>query len=164
MSKNKRGFTLIEIIVVIAVIAVLTGIVVPVVGKILEEAKVSKAKTDVDTLSKAILSLYKDTAFWPNSLDITTLSAWNSGANGLLSNATGRLRYPDWKGPYLVRRVTNDPWGSPYRYRGGGRTGQSRTRIGDRRIQCYGPNRANNSASTYNRRQSGGDDIIHFFN
>jgi len=72
MSQNfKRGFTLIEIIVVIAVIATLASILTPVIVKYLEDSKISRAVSDVKIIGAAIGDFYKDNAKWPIFIDPT---------------------------------------------------------------------------------------------
>ena len=61
----KRGFTLIEVVVVLAVVAILGAILFPVVTKNIEDARVSKAKSDTKTIAEAMLKARKDMGFWP---------------------------------------------------------------------------------------------------
>jgi prepilin-type N-terminal cleavage/methylation domain-containing protein len=67
----RRGFTLIEMIVVIAVIAVLASIITPIIAKYLEDSKLSRAVSDVKMISAAIGDFYKDNARWPIFIDPT---------------------------------------------------------------------------------------------
>lgn len=132
--REEKGFTLIEVIVVAAIIAVLAGIIVPLVFKEVDEAKISKAKADVKTIQTAIMMFYKDTKKWPWYVNeggelkdsVTVLiSDGNLPANfqdncdtrtqsnireHLVQNSIG---YNDWKGPYLSD-ITTDPWGNAY--------------------------------------------------
>ncbi len=80
--RNHKGFTLIEIIVVIAVIAILAAILAPQIAKYIKDAKVSKARADVNTIAAAIGDFYKDTGRWPtanNATGTTGTSKTNDG-------------------------------------------------------------------------------------
>lgn len=142
-SPGSRGFTLIEVIVILAVIAVLVAILTPTVLKYIEEARLSRALEDVRVISAAINDLIKDTGKYPgNMLDQTppantflcgpgTLAggaAWGTSttceslSNHLVTNDPGVTggtdNYPSsgkfrWKGPYL-NGLQEDPWGNAY--------------------------------------------------
>ena len=60
--RGNRGFTLIEVIVVAAIIAILAGILVPMIFNQIDEAKKTRAQADCKTISTAILMFRKDTA------------------------------------------------------------------------------------------------------
>ncbi len=61
----KRGFTLIEMVVVLAVIAILAAILIPAVEKNIEDAKIARANNEVQVIAAAMTSFYKDTGRWP---------------------------------------------------------------------------------------------------
>lgn len=63
--RGNRGFTLIEVIVVAAIIAILAGVLVPMIFNQIDEAKLSRAKADCKTISGAIMVFRKDTGKWP---------------------------------------------------------------------------------------------------
>jgi len=87
--RNAKGFTLIEIIVVIAVIAILAAILAPQIAKHIRDAKVAKARADVNTIAAAIGDFYKDTGRWPtanNASGTTGTSKSNPGIYVLSSN------------------------------------------------------------------------------
>ncbi len=66
MNKNKRkGFTLIEIIVVIACIALLAGILAPLVFKNIEDARIAKARSDIKAIAAGMTQFYSDVGSWP---------------------------------------------------------------------------------------------------
>ena len=105
--KNQRGFTLIEIMVVVVILGILAAVVVPRFLSRPDEAKVTKAKVDIKSLEEA-LGLYKlDNGFYPST---------DQGLKALVEKPeTGRIpdKYPE--GGYL-KKVPADPWGNPYVY------------------------------------------------
>lgn len=128
--REEKGFTLIEVIVVAAIIAVLAGIIVPLVFKEVDESKISKAKADVKSIQTAIMMFYKDTQMWPNLIsgggNATLLRTEGNIPNDPDGNfdisSSSRIRehliensigYPKWKGPYLTE-ANPDPWGNAY--------------------------------------------------
>ena len=76
--KKQEGFTLIEAAVAIAVVAILSGIIVPLVVKNINDAKIARAKNDVAVIAAAVASQYKDTAIRPVAAAGAT-SVWVSG-------------------------------------------------------------------------------------
>ncbi len=94
MNKRKRdGFTLIEIIVVIACIALLAGIIAPLAFKNIEDAKKSAAEADVKAIASAMMQFNKDLGFWP-----TMDAAGNINSIPILfSTADGQT--PQWPDP-----------------------------------------------------------------
>lgn len=128
MSSHRRGFTLIEMIVVVAIIVALAGILVPVVTNELEDAKVADARATVNRIATAITQHIKDTSFPPTGKNgkfsfhylysTGTTPAGNkfaSGASTSLENFLAKNKYGTngWKGPYL-QELGADPWGSRY--------------------------------------------------
>jgi general secretion pathway protein G len=103
--RAQRGFTLIEILVVIAILATLaTAVVVTVSGKP-DEAKVARAKADISAFETALETLRLDMGRYPDEDE------------GLMA----LVRRPEsedgekWRGPY-IKRLEKDPWGNPYIY------------------------------------------------
>lgn len=107
----KKGFTLIELLVVILILAILAALIVPrLIGRT-DDAKVSKAKSDVSELQSVISQYRLDTGSYPST---------ESGLNALRvqpSDAEG------WKGPYLNKDIPLDPWNHEYIYEFPGRNG-----------------------------------------
>jgi prepilin-type N-terminal cleavage/methylation domain-containing protein len=134
MTQDRRGFTLIELTVVLAVIVTLALVLTPSIVNFINDARVSRARADVQTLSQAITQFYKDTGFFPqwttansggpglavNKIDllvsggniptVTTPNGWTTGTTDpfedqLVSNAPG----------YAPRTATSAfGWNGPY--------------------------------------------------
>jgi general secretion pathway protein G len=114
-GRGTSGFTLVEIVVVIGVIGVLIAIAVPVMLRARTNARIQRAKVEVEMIAAAVRQLAWDTGRWPGGATRTTpqiIEVWDlsTGAAGLLSNDG---RFPNWKGPYIPE-VINDPWGNKY--------------------------------------------------
>ena len=103
---GERGFTLVEILVVITIIALIMSLVGPRVLNYLTESKVKAAKIQMQSFSSALDLLYLDTGRYPSS------------AEGLAVLVKPTSAMAGWNGPYLKGgNVPNDPWGKPYLYR-----------------------------------------------
>jgi general secretion pathway protein G len=107
------GYTLMELLVVLAILGFLAAIATPMVLHYLDTAKVSTAKTEVSNIS-AGLDLFK--------YDVGRYPTTEEGLKALLAAPTG---VENWNGPYVKK--TNDlvdPWGRPYNYESPGRHGE----------------------------------------
>lgn len=104
---RERGFTLIEIMVVVVILGLLATLVLPrVIGR-QEEAFVAKAKSDISALSAAI-KLYK--------LDNFNYPSTEQGLEALVKKPEGDPEPKHWKKGGYIERLPKDPWGSPYQY------------------------------------------------
>lgn len=108
---RRAGFTLVEILVVIIVIAMLATLVAPSVFQHVDSAKSSTAKAQIEMLSAALDAYRLDNDRYPTT------------EQGLaaLRQAPGAPPVPRrWRGPYLRRELPVDPWGQPYVFRSPG--------------------------------------------
>jgi general secretion pathway protein G len=104
---RQRGFTLIEIMVVVVILGLLATLVLPrVIGRS-EEAFVAKAKSDISALSAA-LQLYK--------LDNFNYPTTEQGLESLVTRPETEPLPRHWKKGGYIERLPNDPWGNPYQY------------------------------------------------
>lgn len=106
-SRRQHGFTLIEIMVVVTIIAILAAIVVPQVVGHVDEARVQRAKADVQTLAQA-LNIYK--------LDNYHFPSTDQGLESLVHKPSGQPEAANWKAGGYIERLPKDPWGHDYQY------------------------------------------------
>ena len=101
------GFTLIEVLVVVAILGILAAIVVPRIMDRPDEAKRVAARADIAAISQA-LKLYRlDNGFYP---------ATDQGLAALVQQPTTQPVPPNWKQGGYLERLPRDPWGSDYQY------------------------------------------------
>ena len=111
--RRKRGFTLIELMVVVAIIGVIAALVVPSVVNRLDEAKVTAARADIARLMQS-LKLYR--------LDNMRYPSTEQGLEALVRKPTSGDVPPNWK-PY-IDKLPLDPWKQPYQYANPGLKGE----------------------------------------
>lgn len=108
-NRGQRGFTLVELLLVLVILALIAGLVLPgIIGKA-ESAKVKAASSSISRISMSVESFYLDTGNTPSSLE------------ELVNEPTG---VTGWNGPYIKNSLLKDPWGQPYQYRVPGEHGE----------------------------------------
>lgn len=107
--KNQKGFTLIEILVVVIIIGILAALVIPKFSGRTEQARITSAKTQIASNFGSALDMYEaDNGFYPTT---------EQGLEALLVQPSTDPAPKNWKGPYLKSdTIPNDPWGKPYIY------------------------------------------------
>jgi len=108
----RRGFTLIELIVVIAVIATLAAVVGPSVFRNAGDAKTSAARSQIEIFSLALNSFRLDNDVFPST---------EQGLEALRTLPTMGDAVINWRGPYVAKTIPLDPWGRAYLYESPGR-------------------------------------------
>ncbi|MGH8273745.1 MAG: type II secretion system major pseudopilin GspG [Gammaproteobacteria bacterium] len=103
--RTNRGFTLIEVMIVVVILAILAAIVVPRVMSAPEKARTTRAKADIQAVSSA-LNMYK--------LDNYTYPTTQQGLAALVSKPDTPPVPPNWH--QYLSKVPKDPWGQPYKY------------------------------------------------
>jgi general secretion pathway protein G len=102
--RHSRGFTLLELLVVMVIIGLLAGFVAPRYFAQVGKSQVKAARAQIDALDKA-LEQYR--------IDVGHLPTTEQGLAALNTQPSGEQ---NWAGPYLKKEVPLDPWGSPYVY------------------------------------------------
>jgi len=113
--KKQSGFTLLEIIVVVTIIAILAAYIAPKVAGRADDARVSKAKSDIRVLESA-MELYK--------LDNFTFPEQEQGLQALVIKPSSGSEPKNWRGGGYIKRLKQDPWGNDYQYRIPGENGE----------------------------------------
>jgi general secretion pathway protein G len=113
MTRREAGFTLLEMLVVLAIMGLLAAIVAPQVMKYLGTSKTQTAKVQVQNITSA-LELYR--------LDV---GRYPTPDEGLAALVAAPASAPGWNGPYLRKAsALKDPWEQPYLYRNPGQHGE----------------------------------------
>ncbi len=107
MPLRLRGFTLIEIMVVVVIMGVLAALLVPRLMGRADDARILAAKQDIATLMQA-LKLYR--------LDNQRLPTTEQGLQALVTRPSVAPLAPNWKTGGYLDRLNKDPWGNPYQY------------------------------------------------
>jgi general secretion pathway protein G len=105
LHRKERGFTLLELLVVIVIIGLLAGYVAPRYFSQVGRSEIQVTKAQIESIEKA-LDQYR--------LDMRRYPSAEEGLQALVNKPESA---PAWSGPYLKKAVPNDPWGRPYVYR-----------------------------------------------
>jgi general secretion pathway protein G len=115
ISLYQKGFTLIEIMVVVVILGILASVIAPRIMDNPDKARVSKAKHDINALESA-LDVYR--------LDNFVYPTTDQGLEALVSPPTTSPEPPNWKQGGYIKRLKKDPWGNDYLYLSPGQNGE----------------------------------------
>ena len=126
LATRQRGFTLVEMLLVLVILATLAAVVIPKFAGRSKQAKVTAAKSQISNLEIAIDSFEIDMGYFPK------------GGNDLrdLIEEPNSNNVQDWHGPYLKKGIPRDPWGIDYVYDYPGKRN-----VGSYDISSSGPDR-----------------------
>ena len=121
---GKQGFTLLEMVIVVAIVALLAGILVPVAFNQVDDAEQARTMADIRQISSAMLLFRSDTGQWPSATVKMLYGDGNAATDETkFDTATAEhLRNPlrdnsdsvnGWEGPYMTA-FSQDPWGNRY--------------------------------------------------
>ena len=110
--RRSRGFTLVELLVVMVIVGLLAALVGPRLFPKLGKGKQSAAKAQIELLGQALDQMRLDAGRYPTTQEgLSALAAKPAGGE-------------NWEGPYLTKNLPNDPWGKPYVYQCPGAHGE----------------------------------------
>ena len=112
LRSRQRGFTLLELLVVMVIIGLLASYVGPRYFSQIGKSEIKTARAQIDALEKALDQYRLDTGHYP---------ATEQGLSALIMQPANESR---WAGPYLKKNVPPDPWGNPYLYKNPGDHGE----------------------------------------
>ena len=111
-GRAQRGFTLLELLVVMVIIGLLVGYVGPMYFKQIGKSEIKTARAQIDSFGKALDQYRLDTGHYPTT------------EQGLASLVEKPSNENKWDGPYLKKNVPPDPWGNNYLYKRPGDHGE----------------------------------------
>lgn len=109
MSSSRSGFTLVELIIVMAIIGILAGVVLVNVGPRREHAMQTRALSDIKEMDATLEMYHADNGVYPST---------QQGLQALITQPSTPPAARNWQGPYIRnrKRVPIDPWGNEYVY------------------------------------------------
>ncbi len=113
LRRSRRGFTLVELLLVLVILGILASLVLPKFTGRTEQARVTAAQTQISTFGTALDAFEVDTGSYPR------------GQDGLNQLVAAPADVPNWRGPYLKSEIPLDPWGRAYIYEFPGRINPS---------------------------------------
>jgi general secretion pathway protein G len=111
-KRAQRGFTLLELLVVMVIIGLLVGYVGPMYFKQVGKSEIKATRAQIDSFGKALDQYRLDTGHYPTT------------EQGLAALQEKPANETKWDGPYLKKGVPPDPWGNPYVYKKPGDHGE----------------------------------------
>ncbi|MCY4757294.1 type II secretion system major pseudopilin GspG [Pelomonas aquatica] len=108
----RRGFTLLELLVVVLIIGLLTAVVAPRFLGQISKSEITTARAQMDAFDKALQGFRLDVGHFPTT------------GQGLKALVVAPPEEPRWRGPYMQGDVPLDPWGTAYQYRSPGTNGK----------------------------------------
>ena len=105
--RKSRGFTLVEIMVVVVIIGILGALVVPKLLGRTGESRVTAAKFDIATLMQSLKLYHMDNMRYPSN---------EQGLQALIAKPTSGPAANNWKAGGYIEKLPKDPWGNPYQY------------------------------------------------
>ncbi|MDP3787604.1 MAG: type II secretion system protein GspG [Candidatus Omnitrophota bacterium] len=124
MRNIKRGFTVIELLVVLAIIGILAGLILGASGEARKRALITKARASISSVETALGMFQSDLGGYPSSGNANLINALseNSGTY-VIGTQSYALPTTDWSGPYMNFQTNEisggqfiDPWNNPYGY------------------------------------------------
>ncbi len=137
-QRNVKGFTFIELMVVVIILGILAAIVLPKFTGRTREARIKAAESQIQVFSTALEAYELDNGRYPTT---------EQGLEALVKKPTIPPIPKNWKGPYLQKKIPKDPWGNPYIYKCPGTHNP-----GSYDLYSYGPD----------GKEGGGDDITNW--
>lgn len=132
-----KAFTLIELIVVIAIIAILAAVIVPNAFRAIEKAKISASIEDYRSIKTAAMSYYADTGQWPATCPGSGAGSCGTVAGGFIIQPTVAAPILGWDGPYIEK------WANPAKWNSGAYNYTNNAPAGGGQIFCLGCGNAN---------------------
>lgn len=122
--RDKKGFTLLELIIVIAIVSILAGVTISAYTRFIKRARNSSAMATIDSVRKTLMILETDTLLWPGLKGSNECKTAGNEYPDLMADNVGLFNnnggFPGWDGPYLTKEFLDssgnftDPWGQPY--------------------------------------------------
>lgn len=151
MRNNRKGFTVIELLVVLAIIGILAGLIMGAAQSARKQALIAKAKASISSLETALGMFQSDIGAYPSAGNANMITCLTSSSGCLVGTSGTPMttsQAANWSGPYMnfqTNEVSSgtfiDPWGNPYVYTAGSNHGTGADYTNNYMdIYSFGPN------------------------